>query len=27
VDQSVYLAKKFLYERRCPVRPADLLTV
>lgn len=25
VDQSVYLAKKYMYEKKCPVRPPDLL--
>ena len=25
IDQSVYLAKKFLYEQGYPIRPADLL--
>lgn len=24
VDQSVYLAKKYVYEKKCPVRPPDL---
>ncbi|MCI0577811.1 MAG: imidazole glycerol phosphate synthase cyclase subunit [Chloroflexi bacterium] len=27
IDQSVYLAKKYLYERGCNVRPPDLLEV